>query len=48
MKALRDSIADNIEVLQSSKYINEDSEQQNVYNQAVNKAKISLMINQHQ
>ncbi len=39
MKALRDSIADNIEVLQSSKYINEDSEQQNVYNQAVNKAK---------
>ena len=39
MKALRDSIADNIDVLQSSKYINEDSEQQNVYNQAVNKAK---------
>ena len=27
MKALRDSIADNIDVLQSSKYINEDSEQ---------------------
>lgn len=39
MKALRESIADNIDVLQSSKYINEDSEQQNVYNQAVNKAK---------
>ncbi len=39
MKALRDSITDNIEVLQSSKYINEDSEQQNVYNQAVTKAK---------
>lgn len=39
MKALRDSIADNNEVLQSSKYINEDSEQQNAYNQAVNKAK---------
>ena len=39
MKALRDSIADNNEILQSSKYINEDSEQQNAYNQAVNKAK---------
>ena len=39
MKALRDSIADNNEILQSSKYFNEDSEQQNAYNQAVNKAK---------
>ena len=39
MKALRDSIADNNEILQSSKYFNEDSEQQNTYNQAVNKAK---------
>ena len=35
MKALRDSIADNNEILQSSKYFNEDSEQQNAYNQAV-------------
>lgn len=39
MKALRDSIADNNEILQNSKYFNEDSEQQNAYNQAVNKAK---------
>ncbi|MEQ6006501.1 hypothetical protein [Staphylococcus saccharolyticus] len=34
MKALRDSIADNNQVMQSSKYINENSEQQNAYNQA--------------
>ena len=39
MKALRDSIADNEQVLHSSKYINEDPEQQAAYNQAVTKAK---------
>lgn len=39
MKALRDSIADNEQVLHSSKYINEDPEQKAAYNQAVTKAK---------
>ena len=38
MKALRDAIKDNQQVLQSSNYKNEDPAQQNAYNQAVAKA----------